>query len=106
MVEKIRIENFFRLWNAGVERLLEGYIYDEEGKLNPTRYIFSFYLKLIERFLNSQIEEIEKINLLSGIRGVGKTTLLAQIFYASKFIRPSKSKNYLKALSQDYLQQT
>ena len=102
MVEKIRIENFFRLWNAGVERLLEGYIYDEEGKLNPTRYIFSFYLKLIERFLNSQIEEIEKINLLSGIRGVGKTTLLAQIFYASKFIRPSKSKNYLKALSQDY----
>jgi len=102
MTEKTKIENFFRLWNAGVEKLLEGYLYDEEGKLNPTRYIFSYYLKLIERFLNDQIEEIEKINLLSGIRGTGKTTLLAQIFYAPKFVRSSQRKNYPKILSQDY----
>lgn len=102
MVERVKIENFFKLWNTEVEKLLEGYLYDEEGKLNPTRYIFSFYLKLIERFLNDKIDEIEKINLLSGIRGVGKTTLLAQIFFIQKFIRSSQKKNYLKILFQDY----
>jgi len=30
----------------------------------------------LEKFLRNEIDEIEKINILSGIREVGKTTLL------------------------------
>jgi len=39
---------------------------------------------LIERFFKNNTSEIEKMNLLSGIRGVGKTTLLAQLYDAAK----------------------
>jgi len=77
MANREKIENFYRLWNSEVGRLLSGYIYDEEGEPNPTRYIFSYYLNILKKFTENKLEEIEKINLLSGIRGVGKTTLLA-----------------------------
>jgi Predicted ATPase (AAA+ superfamily) len=86
MADREKIESFYRLWSLEVDKLLSGYIYDEEGNLNPTRYIFSYYIKLLKRFTENNLEEIEKINLLSGIRGVGKTTLLAQLYYAEKFI--------------------
>ncbi|MEW6102729.1 MAG: hypothetical protein AB1630_02735 [bacterium] len=76
-----------------IDKLFSGYIYDEEGNLNPTRCIFSYYLSLLEKFAGDKLEEIEKINLLSGIRGVGKTTLLAQLYYAPRFIPSSKRLN-------------
>lgn len=111
MVTREKIENFYRLWTSEVDKLLSGYIYDETGKLNPTRYIFSHYLTLLEKFASlsvrstqtgGNLEEIEKINLLSGIRGVGKTTLLAQLYYAPKFISLTKSEDYKNIFSQDY----
>lgn len=101
MATKERIENFYRLWISELDRFLSGYIYDEENRLNPTRYIFYHYLTLLEKFASGRLEEIEKINLLSGIRGVGKTTLLAQLYYASKFI-PSRKSNYENVIAQDY----
>ena len=79
-MNRIKIENFYRLWTSQLDNFLSGYIYDENKKPNPTRYIFPHYLKLIEGFLKNEIDEIEKINLLSGIRGIGKTTLLGQLF--------------------------
>lgn len=97
-----KIENFYRLWISEIDKLLSGYIYDEAGKTNPTRYIFSNYLALLEKFIEGRLEEIEKINLLSGIRGVGKTTLLAQLYYAPKFVSLSKRNKYISILSQDY----
>jgi len=97
-----KIENFYRLWTSELDKLFSGYIYDEDGKPNPTRYIFSYYLALLEKFASNRLEEIEKINLLSGIRGVGKTTLLAQLYYAPKFILPSRKSNYENVLAQNY----
>ncbi|OQA20833.1 MAG: hypothetical protein BWY60_00998 [Actinobacteria bacterium ADurb.Bin346] len=100
-MDRVKIENFYRLWVSQIDKLLSGYIFNEAGNPNPTRYIFSFYLELIERFLKDEIIELEKINLLSGIRGIGKTTLLGQLFYASRFINHS-SKNYSKLLRGNY----
>lgn len=102
MANKEKIEAFYRLWTSEIDKLFSGYIYDEEGKSNPTRYIFSYYLTLLEKFASGRLEEIEKINLLSGIRGVGKTTVLAQLYYAPKFIPFSRKANYGNVLSQNY----
>jgi len=101
-MDKEKIENFYRLWNSQLDNFLSGYIYDENKKPNPTRYIFSYYLKLIERFLKNKIDEIEKINLLSGIRGIGKTTVLGQLFYGYKFIRFSQRDFYTNLTIGDY----
>jgi predicted AAA+ superfamily ATPase len=102
MANKEKIESFYRLWTSEIDKLFSGYIYDEEGKPNPTRYIFSYYLTLLEKFAGGRLEEIEKINLLSGIRGVGKTTVLAQLYYAPKFIPAYRKTNYGNVFSQDY----
>ncbi len=102
MANNEKIERFYRLWVSEVDKLFSGYIYDEAGRLNPTRYIFSYYLNLLEKFAGNRLEEIEKINLLSGIRGVGKTTLLAQFYYAPKFIPPYKKANYENVTLQNY----
>ncbi len=100
MKDKTKIEEFYRFWMSEINNLLEGYIYDRERNLHSTRDKFSPYIFLLERFLNEQIDEVEKIHLLSGIRGIGKTTLLAQIFYASKFIR--EKQNYPKIIEGNY----
>ncbi|MBU4481072.1 AAA family ATPase [Patescibacteria group bacterium] len=102
MINKEKIENFYNLWTTEIDKMFSGYIYDEEGKPNPTRYIFSYYLTLLERFAVNRLEEIEKINLLSGIRGVGKTTLLAQLYYAPRFISFSKKSMYENVILQNY----
>lgn len=102
MANKEKVETFYRLWMSEADKLCSGYIYDEEGKPNPTRYIFSYYLTLLEKFASGRLEEIEKINLLSGIRGVGKTTVLAQLYYAPKFIYLSQRANYRNVFSQNY----
>ncbi|GAB4535124.1 MAG: ATP-binding protein [Thermodesulfovibrionia bacterium] len=102
MATREKIENFYRLWTSELDKFLSGYIYDEENKPNPTRYIFSYYLTLLEKFTAGRLEEIEKINLLSGIRGVGKTTLLAQLYYAPRFIPSYGKSNYSNVVAQDY----
>ncbi len=99
-IKSEKVNKFYRLWTTGLDNVLSGYIYDENNDLLPTRYIFSHYATLLENFLDSSIEELEKINLLSGIRGVGKTTLFAQIFYARKFVKINKG--YQKIFTQDY----
>jgi len=102
MITREKIENFYRLWTSELDKFLSGYIYDEKSKLNPTRNIFHYYLAVLEKFAAGRLEEIEKINLLSGIRGVGKTTLLAQLYYAPKFIPPFEKSNYSNVLAQEY----
>ncbi len=99
-IKSEKLDKFYRLWTTELDNFLLGYIYDENNNLLPTRYIFSHYATLLENFLNNNIEELEKINLLSGIRGVGKTTLFAQIFYARKFVKISEG--YQKIFTEDY----
>lgn len=102
MANREKIENFYRLWTSELDKFLSGYIYDEEGRPNPTRYIFPYYLTVLEKLTAGRLEEIEKINLLSGIRGVGKTTLLAQLYYTPKFIPSTRKSNYRNIIAQNY----
>lgn len=102
MAKTERVVDFYRLWSSEIDKRLAGYIYDEEGRLTPTRYIFAHYLDILEKFAGGGLEEIEKVNLLSGIRGVGKTTVLAQLYYAPKFIHPSRKRDYGHILAQNY----
>jgi len=84
-----KLENFYKNWLKNLPKLSEGYIYDNNKNLHPTRYIFSYFKKLINNFLTDKINEFEKIVLLPGIRGVGKTTLLMQIYRIEKFLNPN-----------------
>lgn len=98
-MEKSRIEQFYMRWQATLPIRIEGYIYDENKRLLPTRYIFPRFKKLIERFLSNEISEVEKIILMPGIRGIGKSTLLSQIYVIEKFLSPN-DKGILKNMGK------
>jgi len=89
MISEEKLENFYKNWLQVLPQLSEGYIYDNNKNLRPTRYIFSYFKKIINDFLTNKINEFEKIILLPGIRGAGKTTLLMQIFKLEKFLNSS-----------------
>ena len=83
-MDKLKLESFYRLWQSQLDNFLAGYLNNENKVSNPKREIFFEYFDLITRFFKNKTGEIEKINLLSGIRGVGKTTLLAQLYDEAK----------------------
>lgn len=85
-MEELEIKEFYFKWQERLRSLIEGCIYDKEKKLFPTRNIFLEFKKIIERFISDKLEEHEKIILMPGIRGVGKTTLLMQILKIEKLI--------------------
>lgn len=85
-MDEQKIINFYKTWIEKVPQLSEGYIFDENKNLLPKRYIFSWFQDIIEKFLNNSLEDHKKIIILPGIRGVGKTTLLMQIFGMEKFL--------------------
>jgi len=87
-MRETKLENFYKEWINALPQLNEGYLYDDNKNLRPTRHIFSYFKKIIGDFLTDKINEFEKIILLPGIRGVGKTTLLMQIFKIEKFLNP------------------
>lgn len=93
------IKIFYQNWLETISQRVDGYIYDEEGKLLPTRYIFSKFKILLGKFLENRLEEHEKIWILPGIRGIGKTTLLMQIYKIEKFLKP-KDQNILKNIGK------
>jgi predicted AAA+ superfamily ATPase len=91
-MNKAQIEQFYIKWQTTIPQRIEGYIYDENKKLLPTRFIFAKFKKAIEKFLNDELLETEKIILMPGIRGIGKSTLLAQVFNIEKFLKPKDEK--------------
>ena len=93
-MDEQNIKEFYQSWRERTSQLVEGYIYDEHKRLLPTRYAFSRLKKVLEDFLVNSLEEHEKIIILPGIRGVGKTTLLMQLLRIEKFLRIS-DKNLL-----------
>lgn len=64
---------------AKAEFRVQGYVFDDKNKPNPTR---SRYL-LLQKYLNDFIGGNTGIRwiVLTGFRGVGKTTILSQLFY-------------------------
>jgi hypothetical protein len=99
-MEKAKIEQFYTRWHAVLPQRIDGYIYDEDRKLLPTRFMFSKFKKIIEKFLKNEISEIEKIILMPGIRGIGKSTLLAQTFALEKFLKPNKDMAILENIGK------
>jgi len=67
------------------------YVFNEHGQKNPNRNAFIKVRKYINDFL-SGVQEPRWITI-PGIRGVGKTTLLAQLFYEQKI--PQKNRLFL-----------
>ncbi|MCA1902863.1 MAG: AAA family ATPase [Candidatus Hydrogenedens sp.] len=98
-MDKNKIEQFYMKWQLTLPKRIEGYIYNENKQLLPIRYIFPRFINLIERFLKNEISEIEKIILMPGIRGIGKSTLLSQIYTLEKFLLPD-NKSILKNLGK------
>lgn len=90
-MDEKKIEDFYKNWLKILPQLNEGYLYDGNKNLRPTRHIFSYFKKLINDFLQNRIDEFEKIILLPGIRGVGKTTLLMQLYKIEKFLNSGNS---------------
>jgi len=40
-MDKVKIEQFYTKWQTTLPQRIEGYIYDENRKLLPARYMFS-----------------------------------------------------------------
>lgn len=99
-MERTKIIQFYTRWQAVLPQRIEGYIYDENRKLLPTRFMFSNFKEIIEKFLKNELSEIEKIILMPGIRGIGKSTLLAQIFALEKFLKPNKDRAILENIGK------
>ena len=98
-MDKANIEHFYTKWQTNLPQRIEGYVYDENKKILPTRFMFAKFKKVIEKFLNNELSEIEKIVLMPGIRGIGKSTLLAQIYAIEKFLKP-KDRNLLESIGK------
>ena len=98
-MDKAKIEQFYTKWQANLPQRIEGYIYDENKRMLPTRFMFAKFKKVIEKFLNNELSEIEKVVLMPGIRGIGKTTLLAQTYAIEKFLKP-KDRNLLENIGK------
>ena len=99
-MDKDRINQFYIRWQTVLPQRIEGYIYDEGKKLLPTRFMFAKFKKTIEKFLTNQLSEIEKIVLMPGIRGIGKSTLLAQTYTLEKFLKPNKDRVILENIGK------
>src|SRR3989339_415847 len=77
--------NYFESWHANLSDYLKGYLYNEEGDAKPVRFVFD---KLKSYLLDFAVGKFgEKIILLPGMRGVGKTTLLAQLYFFEKYLK-------------------
>jgi uncharacterized protein len=87
-MDKAKIEQFYIKWQAIIRERINGYIYDENNTLLPTRYIFAKFKETLEKFLTNRLSEVEKIILMPGIRGIGKSTLLMQISAIEKYLEP------------------
>jgi len=87
-MDRAKIEQFYARWKLTLPQRIEGYIYDEERELLPQRFIFNKFKEAVEKLLTGKLTDIEKIILIPGIRGIGKSTLLAQTYMLEKFLAP------------------
>lgn len=99
IMDKARIEQFYIKWQTTLPQRIEGYIYDENKRLLPTRFMFAKFKKAIDKFLSNRLSETEKIILMPGIRGIGKSTLLAQTYTIEKFLK-SEDKSILENIGR------
>lgn len=94
MKSKIKKEllDYIHATIAQTELRLRGYIVDKDGNLLPKRNAFVVFRKYLKNFLERSQEP--RWVVMPGLRGVGKTTLMAQLFF-SDFIPKNVYKFYL-----------
>jgi len=81
-----KIEEFYINWIGGVEDYLRDYLRDIHGNLLKPRLIYKTLQDYVHKLLAGELTSYEKIVLLPGLRGVGKTTLLAQLYFYHDFL--------------------
>lgn len=86
---KIYIEKQFYL----SAELLEQHVIDIQGELYSRRYLFDDIYKHINNFIERKSEN--RYIIIPGLRGVGKTTLLAQLFFELEVTHGHIKKLYL-----------
>ena len=93
-----KLEQFYIEWKANLEDYLKGYAFSKSGVKMKTRFAFLTLEKYFNKFINDDLSEDEKIIILPGVRGVGKTTLLSQLYFFNDFIsnKHCKVKNNIK----------
>ncbi len=80
-----QIEQFYIEWKANLDSYLAGYAFGVNNKPKKTRLYFSLLSKYLNDLLLGTLAAENKIIILPGIRGVGKTTLLAHLYFAQQF---------------------
>ncbi|MEO0117188.1 MAG: AAA family ATPase [candidate division WOR-3 bacterium] len=96
---KDNLDGFYRSWLTRLPSLVESYIYDENKRLYPTRYLFLQFKDILKGFLENSLSENEKIFIVPGIRGIGKTTLLMQLYSVEKFLQREEDRPLLFSVS-------
>lgn len=77
--KKEKLIRFLQEQIAQADFKARAYVFDEHNKKNPTRNCFVKLQMYIENFLHGN--SAARWLLLSGFRGVGKTTLLSQLYF-------------------------
>lgn len=86
--EKEQIINYLQNQIAQSYLRARAYVFNEQNQKNPNRNAFIKIRKYINDFLSGTQEP--RWITIPGIRGVGKTTLLAQLFYEQKISQKNK----------------
>lgn len=88
------IEKFYIEWKSNLDQYLKSYFQTPQGKRRKTRASYLMLQKYLNKLISGDLPEEEKIIILPGIRGVGKTTLLSQLY----FYELNKPTNHLSNL--------
>lgn len=86
--DKEKILSYLQNQIAQTDYQVDAYVFDEKGNKNPLRDAFVKINHYLEAFLSGAPEP--RWIILSGVRGVGKTTLLSQLYSHSKLSNAQK----------------
>jgi predicted AAA+ superfamily ATPase len=102
MSKKEKIAKFYRFWMSQIDKSLSVYKKNKIINSIPAIYIFYYYLKLLEKFLGNKIENIQRINMIWGVKEEDKKAILAHLYYLPKTIPAHKKDRYKNIISQKF----
>lgn len=107
--KKSLIKDYLRNQIIKAEAKTQAYVFDEQNRPYPKRPIFSKLQKYIKDYIK-QTNELRWV-ILHGVRGVGKTTLLSQLYLTTEvnssqklYLSIDQARNYLNASLIDILE--
>ncbi|NUM32952.1 MAG: ATP-binding protein [Candidatus Brocadiae bacterium] len=96
---KHKVKEYIRSQISQSDIRVNAYALNDQGEKNPTRSLFPQIKGFIDDFLSSKTTEPRWL-CISGLRGVGKTTLLAQLWATSDIPRDQKLYLFIDQASQ------